>query len=257
MSLKTTVYEKLTDVSNFFTSPLSVSKFLEEGVLTPEEFVQAGDLLVLKCPSWSWHGSKITQKGLPPERQYLLTKNVPSSMRVCALEAKSSTVENKYVEEDDGEGGWIATHCNEAPQADEDIPEILAVRQNNLQGNSLDDEDDEDIPEINLDDMSFEGNGELEDQATIHSENVVKTRTYDISICYDQFHQTPRVWLFGYDEQRRPLSPEAVLQDISQEHAKKNSDHRSPSPHRCFSGVHSPMQAWRSDEKAGSSYGGK
>jgi len=178
-------------------------------------------------------------------------------MRVCALEAKSSTVENKYVEEDDGEGGWIATHCNETPQADEDIPEILSVRQNNLQGNSLDDEDDEDIPEINLDDMSFEGNGELEDQATIHSENVVKTRTYDISICYDQFHQTPRVWLFGYDEQRRPLSPEAVLQDISQEHAKKNSDHRSPSPHRCFSGVHSPMQAWRSDEKACSSHGGK
>ena len=26
----------------------------QKGVLTPEEFVAAGDLLVDKCPSWSW-----------------------------------------------------------------------------------------------------------------------------------------------------------------------------------------------------------
>jgi len=42
-----------------------------------------------------------------------------------------------------------------------------------------------------------------------------------LSICYDQFHQTPRVWLFGYDENRKPLKPEQVLQDISQDHVNK------------------------------------
>lgn len=30
------------------------SAFLEKGVLTPEEFVLAGDELVFKCPTWSW-----------------------------------------------------------------------------------------------------------------------------------------------------------------------------------------------------------
>lgn len=30
------------------------SAFLEKGVLTPEEFVAAGDELVFKCPTWSW-----------------------------------------------------------------------------------------------------------------------------------------------------------------------------------------------------------
>jgi len=46
-------------------------------------------------------------------------------------------------------------------------------------------------------------------------------RRYDISITYDQYHQTPRVWLFGYDENNKPLSPEKVLEDISQDHANK------------------------------------
>ena len=31
---------------------LKDSKFLQEGVLTPEEFVIAGDQLTHKCPTW-------------------------------------------------------------------------------------------------------------------------------------------------------------------------------------------------------------
>ena len=29
---------------------------------------------------------------------------------------------------------------------------------------------------------------------------VVQTRTYDLNITYDKFYQTPRLWLFGYNE---------------------------------------------------------
>lgn len=45
--------------------------------------------------------------------------------------------------------------------------------------------------------------------------------TYDLSLTYDKYYQTPRVWLFGYDEHRRPLTSTQVFQDISQDHAKK------------------------------------
>lgn len=31
---------------------------------------------------------------------------------------------------------------------------------------------------------------------------IIPTRTYDLSITYDKHHQTPRMWLFGYDEAR-------------------------------------------------------
>lgn len=33
---------------------LKDSKFLQEGVLTPEEFVLAGDQLTHKCPTWRY-----------------------------------------------------------------------------------------------------------------------------------------------------------------------------------------------------------
>lgn len=39
-------------VATPFMGVLKESKFLKEGVLTPEEFVIAGDQLTHKCPTW-------------------------------------------------------------------------------------------------------------------------------------------------------------------------------------------------------------
>jgi len=214
MSIKTKIYETVASVHTSLFNPLSTSKFIQEGVLTPEEFVAAGDLLVLKCPSWSWQegNSKQLQKGLPKEKQFLVTKNVSSRMRVSALEAKSNNVENQSVEMDDGEGGWVATHINEKQEKEEDIPEIPTETKN---------DSDDDAPEINLDDLSIKDSTQEDDDVATLTSNVIKTRTYDLSICYDQYHQTPRVWLFGYDENKNPLKPEEVLHDISQDHVNK------------------------------------
>jgi len=199
------LYEAVTDLSNYLSSPLSISKFVQEGVLTPEEFIAAGDLLVLKCPSWSWLPAKSgnIQKGLPKDKNYLLTAGVPCSMRVNQYESTQAKSSQRTIESEDGDGGWIATNENEISV--EEVPEIPT------------DEAEEDIPEINLSDLSVT---EVEDKATLH-DNIMKTRTYDVTICYDQYHQTPRVWLFGYDESRNPLKPEEVLQDISQDHVNK------------------------------------
>ena len=32
---------------------------------------------------------------------------------------------------------------------------------------------------------------------------ILATRTYDLNITYDKYYQTPRLWLFGYDENRK------------------------------------------------------
>jgi len=211
-NIKNKFYETVTNVHSTIFNPLSQSKFMAEGVLTPEEFIQAGDLLVLKCPSWSWMegNPKSVQKGLPKEKQYLITRNVASRMRISALEAKTNNSENKEVEMDDGEGGWVATHTNERSEKEEDIPEIEIGKENS----------DDDAPEIDLNDLSIKDNSQIDDPAALKN-TVVKTRTYDLSICYDQYHQTPRVWLFGHDENKNPLKPEEVLQDISQDHVNK------------------------------------
>jgi ubiquitin-like-conjugating enzyme ATG3 len=52
-------------------------------------------------------------------------------------------------------------------------------------------------------------------------DNLVKTRTYDLSIVYDKWYRTPRVYLFGYDEHRQPLTPNQIMEDISADHANK------------------------------------
>mmetsp|Transcript_4294 Transcript_4294/g.4813 ORF Transcript_4294/g.4813 Transcript_4294/m.4813 type:complete len:389 (+) Transcript_4294:60-1226(+) len=72
---------------------LTSSAFLEKGVLTPAEFVMAGDELVFRCPTWEWASSSNTSaagkkesKYLPPDKQYLITRNVPCQYRVSSLE---------------------------------------------------------------------------------------------------------------------------------------------------------------------------
>ena len=56
---------------------LQESKFKETGVLTPEEFVIAGDFLVHHCPTWKWDpGDKSkTKPYLPSDKQFLITRN--------------------------------------------------------------------------------------------------------------------------------------------------------------------------------------
>jgi len=52
-------------------------------------------------------------------------------------------------------------------------------------------------------------------------DNLLQVRTYDVMISYDKYYQTPRVWLIGYDENRNPLMPQQIFQDISADHANK------------------------------------
>jgi len=61
-------------------------------------------------------------------------------------------------------------------------------------------------------------------------DNLVKTRTYDISVTYDKYYQTPRVFLAGHNEHNEPLTPDEVMEDISSEHANKTVT-VEPHPH--------------------------
>ena len=50
---------------------------------------------------------------------------------------------------------------------------------------------------------------------------IKKVRKYDLSITYDYYHRTPRLWLQGYSEDGRLLTQQECFQDIMADYAKK------------------------------------
>jgi ubiquitin-like-conjugating enzyme ATG3 len=233
------------------------SAFKEKGVLSPEEFVAAGDRLTRACPTWTWKAgdAKSAKPYLPRDKQYLVTRNVPCAKRAKEMEAYAGKEEVLTGEDE----GWVAAGARagsngsrrgESGVNEEELPEIVDL---SLQTREEEEEEEEgeaqkeggndaDVPDMDdeFDDedddavilptataiakQAGSANGGVED------EHIVKTRTYDISITYDKYYQTPRVWLNGYDENRLVLKPSKSLEDISADHAQKTVT-IDPHPH--------------------------
>ena len=224
--------EPLADAVRLFRSTrewiaplLTSSAFLERGVLTPEEFVRAGDHLVQCCPSWTWcegESSKI-KSYLPKQKQFLLTRGVPCFQRVAKL--YSIPIEDK-IEKGDEIGDWEVptlqnqqSYPNISSDHDQEISKVSTSGANSKQAEYLDMEDES----LALDDSTAvpSSSNAIGSVSQPTSSNYLKSRRYDISMTYDKYYQTPRIWLFGYDENGSPLSNEAVFEDIISDYAKK------------------------------------
>eukprot|EP00466_Bigelowiella_natans_P014649 jgi/Bigna1/46288/estExt_Genewise1.C_30235 len=291
MSASHTIHSMFKGVAEYWMPVLQSSNFKKKGVLTPEEFVAAGDQLVYKCRTWQWASGKenMVKPYLPKDKQFLVTKNVPSLKRASdyALnDAKEEIVEN---DDDDGEGGWVSTHVKEKSDKKDNRAKVEEVQEIDTfddtggeeeQGaenktavngketeDDADEEDEDDIPD--MDDFEEDNLAEADpgmlltdnikedgkDTTATKSDNknsgqsspltntegkiirvsepednIEKTRTYDISITYDKYYRTPRIFLFGYDKNRQPLSPKQIMEDISADHARKTVT-VDPHPH--------------------------
>lgn len=135
------------------------------------------------------------------------------------------TDQEKILDEGDEEGGWVDTHHFE-PTLEQKICDmsIDSVTADDKEQGAADGQgaasstpagdDDDEVP---LDMEEFEASGLLDEEdvqtrvqkpaCTTADESgggdageIVQTRTYDLHITYDKYYQTPRLWLFGYDE---------------------------------------------------------
>eukprot|EP00033_Pygsuia_biforma_P000716 GCRY01000838.1.p1 GENE.GCRY01000838.1~~GCRY01000838.1.p1 ORF type:complete len:278 (+),score=70.18 GCRY01000838.1:202-1035(+) len=191
------------------------------GKITPEEFVRTGDFLASKCPTWEWEKGNSGEKSyLPPEKQFLIFRNVPCVRRV-------GDIEGFFSEADESDEHWVVTKVNQESSNEE----VLQIE--NEEEVRLPSDDDEDLPDI--EDLEEE---ELlvEDPGTVANTSLelLATRTYDLTLAYDRLYQTPCLFIIGYDEKGNPLTPQEMMQDISQDHAKKTA---TVEPHPHLSGV--------------------
>jgi len=238
--------------------------------LTPEEFVKAGDELVFKCPTWSWESgdpSKI-RNILPSDKQFLITRNVPCSERVQEMEATFGGETMEIMEianitlssDQQQQEGWLISHVtkkNEGATLEEEFDfvttneegenEIITSTQFQATSISTKEEPEQQLPNTtnnNIDEDEYGDMADLEDDTLLEDEataankkedNIRRVRTYDISITYDKYYQTPKVWIFGYSPSGTPLTSNEMFQDVMQDYVQRTvtvEDH----PH--LSGAH-------------------
>lgn len=215
-SIKTKINNAYRSVAEKVMGEMTESTFLTKGQLMPEEFVIAGDALVSKCPTWSWESGSESKlnPSLPDDKQYLLIRDVP-----CRIRAKDLLDDEKnHIEETDGDDGWVIAE-QRGKTAVEEIDQEEKKEEVNAEDDVVDIED-----ELNDSDEADDDNIFAKKEEVKHTEDdndgVVKCRRYNISLTYDKYYATPRLWLQGYDENKKPLDKQ-MFEDVMAEHAKK------------------------------------
>ena len=205
------LFKGYQDIVSYISPTLKQSKFYTDGVLTPEEFILAGDFLVLKCPTWKWCSAKenLYNSALPKDKQYLIT-TVKSNSRandfIKINETSETQLEDDWVEE------GLSTEKKEEEQNKENDLELNFDNSDNFKEENKIEEKKEKEAKKEIDD--FEIIDEDDDENS-------KVRTYDISVTYDFYYCVPRMWLVGYDYKGRPLTDKEMKEDVMPEYRNK------------------------------------
>lgn len=182
---------------------------------------------------------------LPADKQYLITRKVPSTRR-----AHTYLADGLESQIDDGSGSeWTMTHADK-PSTHPDTSSTNSGEGQGGEGGKMGEASttssssskpvDDSIPEIRDSDDEDEGGFGLEEtdgaaiviagqrvgpqgtenkdaavmRVTEPEEKVVATRTYDLTVVYDNYYRTPRVYLLGYDEKGNLLTEQQITQDV-------------------------------------------
>lgn len=239
----------LSSLREYITPVSHVSTFRETGEITPEEFVQAGDYLVYKFPTWSWAAAPPNKRRsfLPADKQYLVTKHVQSHYRSSTYESVDTNLEAL----DDDPDGWTATNFGDKAIAEDTQsgapPEASvspSLNESTSQPQSQppppaskpaadDIIDIEDIEDDDEDENTFipgsasadntKGADSANDAASRPGSADTSTRSYNLYITYSTSYRVPKLYLSGFSANGTPLSPEEMFEDIMADYRNKTA----------------------------------
>ncbi|ODV94471.1 hypothetical protein PACTADRAFT_51304 [Pachysolen tannophilus NRRL Y-2460] len=230
-----------------YLTPVShKSTFRKTGEITPEEFVEAGDYLVYKFPTWQWSPAPASKKRdfLPDNKQFLVTRRVPSYVRVSDYLGVDNDVENDEAVTIEGDDeAWTAT--SSTPQhggvgGTTGISEYNQVTDNDqptIKANENEEDFVDDIDEL-IDETAEEednggngGNGEnIENNQNIKANNNdnknnsnSNKRSYDLYVSYSTSYRVPKMYIVGFNSNGVPLSPNEMFEDIDSDYRHKTA----------------------------------
>ncbi|KAE8649136.1 autophagy-related protein 3 [Cucumis sativus] len=191
-------------------------------VFTEADFITAGNFLVGNSDSWSWESGDLSKQksNLPSDKQFLILRNAPCLRRAFSYKEEYVIVGSdgednaRLLSESKDEDNLLSTKELPKPGTMKPItiiPSYFAV----------DKKEDLPLPYMEKSIKLCSATQESTHRVVHDSEDIICLRTYDISITYDNDHQTFRFWLTGYHEDGRPLQPELIFEDVRQSHVGK------------------------------------
>ena len=199
------LFQKYKNVADKLIPNLKNNDFLNSGMLTKEEFIIAGNYLTQNYNEWIWEkaDSKIP---------YLIFKNIQYK------NINDFIIDDNINNNDDDEWNIYTrennsnTNTNTKTNITKDTDTVTEVYQINQKK----------INNDNIDLMEFEEELDNEDDDAIISNSELlqnhQKKKYDITITYDNYYRTPRIWFHAYDYYNHPIHNEEILKDFSLEH---------------------------------------
>ncbi|EGV66160.1 E2-like enzyme [Yamadazyma tenuis] len=210
------IRSKLSSLRDYLTPINNTSNFTTTGEISPDEFVIAGDYLVYKFPTWEWSSapSKLQKSYLPPDKQYLITKHVPSHERAYTYLGIDATLDES---EEELEDGWVKSHkISESAKSSDSIDD---AKPSEIQDN--DHNDNNDIDDLIDETAELElAEDEFED---LSKGNHSSLRKYDLYITYSTSYRVPKLYLVGFSSSGIPLLPKQMFEDISSDYRDRTA----------------------------------
>jgi len=221
--------------------------------------------------SWESGDSKKVKNYLPADKQYLVTRNVPCQTRVSTLENSVDVGDEDTAQIDDecGDDDWLVSRVispeeqqrrldqkieEEFDTLDDEFDTKDSSQNKNVADKFANMEAKDEVDTTNAvnatenaeEDDEYADMAEFEDEDLIQDDdavtdvkdspaaedNILKVRTYDLSITYDKYYQTPRVWMMGYTsvDSSQPLTGQEMMQDVMSDYANRTVT-IDPHPH--------------------------
>ena len=237
---------RLSSLREYLTPVTHTSTFATTGEITPEEFVHAGDYLVHRFPTWQWSPVADESKRrtfLPDDKQFLVTRHVPSYVRAADYELVDPEIETKTKAKTETKADEMESSSPEdGDDTDDDDEWAIAGSTDSARRMSAklaDDSNNEGIDEASIKEVSSDEEEDLQDidelidedaedvdfidtkqekEQNLHS---TKKRYYDLYISYSTSYRVPKMYLVGFDSDSVPLTPHQMFEDIASDYRHK------------------------------------